>query len=71
MAKQSNVKGGGAGSRVTKEVGMRLGQPSMKYSPGGVSQIGESVGNRAMDNSAKKLTKGADAVREGSFPAGS
>jgi hypothetical protein len=67
---RANVKGGGIGSRVVKEVGYRTGKPATRISPGGASQIGESVGNKATDSN-RMLRKSADPVREGSFPAGS
>jgi hypothetical protein len=69
MAKQSNVRGGGLHSAVVKNVSIKTGQPSTKYSPGGISQIGESVGNHATDG--KMLRKGADPVRAGAYPKGS
>jgi hypothetical protein len=48
MAKNSRV-GGGPNSRQVKEVGYRTGAGSREIRPGGVGQIGSSIGNKATD----------------------
>jgi hypothetical protein len=72
MANSSgNVKGGGYGSKVHKEIGYRQGQPAaMRYSPKGVSQIGSSIGDHATER-GKALPNGIEPVRAGLFPKGS
>jgi hypothetical protein len=48
--KSGNRKlGGGIGSAVNREVGIRKGAPRREISPRGVSQIGGSLGNHATD----------------------
>jgi hypothetical protein len=49
MAKQTNKPGGGPNSRVNVEVPQRLGNPARGVSPGGVSQLGEAIGNHITD----------------------
>lgn len=57
MAKNSNSGtrrvGGGPGSRINKSVPVRTGAPASGVRPGAVSQMGESLGNKAMGVSGK------------------
>jgi hypothetical protein len=49
------------------QIGVRNGQPSTRINPRGVSQIGSSMGNKAM-NDPKQLTKAVEPVRAGAMP---
>jgi hypothetical protein len=50
MAKASGRKpGGGIGSNVNREVGVKVGRPAQEMRVRGVSQIGESIGNKATE----------------------
>jgi hypothetical protein len=60
--------GGITGKNVTRQ-SVRTGQPAREMRPKGVSQIGQAVGNHAMD-SGKILRKSAEAVRGERNPAG-
>jgi hypothetical protein len=65
----SGGPGGGLGSRATgKATAYFTGQPSMKISPKGVSQIGQSMGNHATD-SGRILNKAVEPVRGGAVGA--
>jgi hypothetical protein len=57
MSKQTNRPGGGMGSRVVREVGVRNGAPASRVSPGGVSQIGSQLGNHSTGKG--KILRGA------------
>ena len=61
--------GGGSGSRVNREVGVRNGDRSKNVSPRGVSQIGSSLANHATETGGK-LTRAAETVYGGRAPAG-
>jgi hypothetical protein len=63
----ASKSGGGSTSRNVVRPGMRNGQPARAQSPRGVSQIGSSMGNKAM-NDPKKLTKAVEPVRAGAMP---
>jgi hypothetical protein len=54
MAKRTNQlsrggPGGGMGSRVVKQVSPRPGHVAQRIHPGGVSQLGQAVGNHITD----------------------
>jgi hypothetical protein len=54
MPKTSGRKlGGGLGSRVNREVGVRLGDRSKNVNPRSVSQIGQQLSNHATERSGK------------------
>jgi hypothetical protein len=69
MAKQRNQAGGGPGSRVVQEVGVRNGMPARVMSPRGVSQIGSSMGNHTTGNSGRTRSP-IEPVRGANLPAG-
>lgn len=70
MAKTGNRKaGGGASSRVVREVGVRNGQRANEMRPRGVSQIGSSMGNHRTDASGK-ASRAVEAVKGRPLPAG-
>jgi hypothetical protein len=50
----TNKKGGGIGSRQVREVGQRLGRGAQEMRPRGVSQIGESIGNKSTETGKVK-----------------
>jgi hypothetical protein len=55
MAKSGNRKpGGGIGSNVNREVGVRVGRGAQEQRPRGVSQIGESIGNKSTETGKVK-----------------
>jgi hypothetical protein len=41
--------GGGAGSRVNREVGVKTGQSATRVNPGAVGQLGSAQGNKSME----------------------
>jgi hypothetical protein len=56
MAKNGNRKpGGGYGSAVNREVGVRNGARASVVNPRSVSQIGQSLGNKSATGSDKKV----------------
>jgi hypothetical protein len=61
MSKSGNIKGGGPGSRVVKEVGVRNGQPRHVVNSRGVSQIGSSLGNH-ITNQRGNASKAVESV---------
>jgi hypothetical protein len=63
----ASKSGGGSTSRNNVRPGVRNGQPARAQSPRGVSQIGSSMGNKAM-NDPKKLTKAVEPVRGVAMP---
>jgi hypothetical protein len=63
----ASKSGGGSTSRNVVRPGVRNGQPARAQSPRGVSQIGSSMGNKAM-NDPKQLTKSVEPVRGASMP---
>jgi hypothetical protein len=63
-----NKKGGGIGSKATNAPTTYFtGQPSTKVSPRGVSQIGSSMGNHAMNDAGKILRGQPEPVRAGAM----
>jgi hypothetical protein len=64
-----NIRGGGLGSRVVKEVGVRNGTPARGISPGAVSQLGEAIGNHATQSGNRLPYKG-ESYLVGKNPAG-
>jgi hypothetical protein len=64
----SNKKGGGLGSRVVREVGVRTGTSARVMSPRGVSQIGSSMGNHVTESGKKGQS--VEPVRGAALPAG-
>ena len=55
MAKNGNRKaGGGIGSAVNREVGVRTGRGAQEQRVRGVSQVGQSIGNKATDTGKVK-----------------
>lgn len=67
--KTGNKKGGGLGSKVHKEVGNRFGAKASNLNPRAVSQIGQSVGNKATDSGGKTVSKASEVMRRGALPA--
>ena len=72
MAKRSNAlsgsggRGGGPGSRSFSNVTTYFGgRPSDRVSPGGVSQVGENIGNHATDGGGKTLRGGVEPMMSG------
>jgi hypothetical protein len=65
----TNKKGGGLGSRVVREVGVRNGASARVVSPRGVSQIGSAIGNKATE-SGKVKGNPVEAAHRGPLPAG-
>jgi hypothetical protein len=65
----SNKKGGGLGSRVVREVGIRPGTPAREMRPKGVSQYGSSMGNHVTET-GKKAKAAAEPVRGANLPPG-
>ena len=53
--------GGGIGSAVNKNVGVRTGAPRHAVNERGVSQIGQQLGNKATDK-ARTLSGAAESV---------
>jgi hypothetical protein len=73
MAKQrtsGNVRGGGYGSRVVKEVGVRNGTPARGINPAAVAQLGGVYGDHSTDHS-KVLPYRGEPYLVGKNPAGS
>jgi hypothetical protein len=63
-----NKKGGGIGSKATNAPTTYFtGQPSMRVNPRGVSQIGQSMGNHAMNDAGKVLRGQPEPVRAGAM----
>jgi hypothetical protein len=62
-----NRKGGGLGSRVVREVGVRNGTPAREMRPRGVSQIGSSMGNHPTEG-GRKATRAVEPVRGAALP---
>jgi hypothetical protein len=55
MAKNGNRKaGGGIGSAVNREVGVRTGRGAQEMRPRGASQIGSSIGNKSTESGVVK-----------------
>jgi hypothetical protein len=55
MAKNGNRKaGGGYGSAVNREVGVRTGRGAQEMRPRGASQIGSSIGNKSTESGVVK-----------------
>jgi hypothetical protein len=50
----TNKKGGGIGSRVNREVGVRTGAKAQEMRPRGVSQYGSAIGNKATEGGKVK-----------------
>jgi hypothetical protein len=70
MVKNVNRKlGGGSGSRVVREVGVRNGASARIVSPRGVSQIGSSIGNKSTETGKVKGNP-VEAAHRGPLPAG-
>lgn len=70
MAKNGNRKpGGGYGSAVNREVGNRLGRGAQEMRPRGVSQIGESIGNKSTETGKVKGIP-SEKIQGKSLPAG-
>jgi hypothetical protein len=71
MAKNQMTKGGaggGPGSRAMHAPTTYFtGRPSTRISPKGVSQIGSSMGNKAMDNGGKVLRGAVEPVKLGAM----
>jgi hypothetical protein len=65
----SNKKGGGAGSRVVTERGVRVGDRAKVVNPRAVSQIGQTLGNKAATGGGKTV-KPAETFYGGRQPAG-
>jgi hypothetical protein len=65
----SNKKGGGLGSRVVREVGVRNGAGANEMRPRGVSQIGQSMGNKATET-GRTTGNSVEAVKGRALPAG-
>jgi hypothetical protein len=59
--------GGGAGSRVVRQVPVRTGQPARKVAPGAVSQFGSALGNKATDH-PQTLRGGVETLYRGIIP---
>ena len=60
MAKQmsGHKPGGGSASRVVTEKPQRLGTPARGMHPGGVSQLGEAVGNKITEKRGSSNYRG-------------
>lgn len=70
MAKTGNRKpGGGIGSRVNVEKGVRVGERAKVVNPRALSQIGSSLGNKAATGSGKTVRPVED-IYKGRKPAG-
>jgi hypothetical protein len=69
MAKQTNKPAGGLGSRVVNPQGQRLGQKATGMHVGGVSQLGEAVGNH-VTHTGKPTGYRGDPWTDGRTPAG-
>jgi hypothetical protein len=68
--KNSNRKpGGGSGSRVNREVGNRLSTGPREMNVRAVSQIGQSLGNKATDTAGRTTGKAAEVMRGRAMPA--
>jgi hypothetical protein len=65
----NNKKGGGSGSRVVREVGVRNGTPAREMRPRGVSQYGSSMGNHVTET-GKKSKAAAERVPGRTLPPG-
>jgi hypothetical protein len=65
----SNKKGGGSGSRVIREVPVRVGNRSDVVNPRAVSQVGQSLGNKASTGNSKTV-RPVENVYAGRLPAG-
>jgi hypothetical protein len=63
-----NRKGGGLGSRVVREVPVRVGNRSDVVNPRGVSQVGQSLGNHVTESARKGQP--VENVYAGRLPAG-
>jgi hypothetical protein len=57
--------GGGAGSRVNREVAPRGGKVAEKINPGGVSQLGGAIGNHVTDGPRTTLNYRGDKMIAG------
>jgi hypothetical protein len=66
MAKNTLSKSGSAGggfrSRQVKEVGNRPGKVAERINPGGVSQIGEALGNHSTENRTVSNYRGDETI---------
>jgi hypothetical protein len=66
MAKNTLSKSGSAGggfrSRQVKEVGNRPGKVAERINPGGVSQIGEALGNHSTENRTVSNYRGDEMI---------
>jgi hypothetical protein len=74
MAKRSNAlsgsggRGGGPGSRSLSNVTTYFGgRPSDRVSPGGVSQMGSAMGNKATDSGGRPLPNPASPLYKGNL----
>jgi hypothetical protein len=65
----SNKKGDGSGSRVVIERPVRVGNRSNVVNPRAVSQVGQSLGNKASTGSSKTV-RPVENVYVGRLPAG-
>jgi hypothetical protein len=66
MAKRN--AGGGAASKQVVNKPVRTGTPSRAVSPRGVSQIGSSMGNHAMDAPGRTLSRAVEPMYGGPAP---
>jgi hypothetical protein len=64
-----NRKGGGIGSKVVVEKPVRVGNRSSVVNPRALSQVGQSLGNKAGTNS-DKLVRPVETFYQGRLPAG-
>jgi hypothetical protein len=65
----SRKAGGGLGSKVNREVGVRTGRGAQEMRPRGVSQIGESIGNKSTETGKVKGIP-SEKIQGKSLPAG-
>jgi hypothetical protein len=68
MASGNRKPGGGLGSRVVREVPVRVGNRSDVVNPRGVSQVGQSLGNHVTESARKG--RPVENVYAGRLPAG-
>jgi hypothetical protein len=71
MPKNGNRRaGGGIGSRVNVEKPVRVGDRSRNVNPRSVSQIGQSLGNKATDSGGKTVRNPTETFYGGRAPQG-
>jgi hypothetical protein len=68
-ASGSRKPGGGLGSKVVREVGVRIGTSAWEMRPRGVSQIGSSLGNKATET-GRTTGQSVEPVKGRPLPAG-